>query len=427
MPIRPRLAWLPALLLLGACDRSYPLGTAVDAGAPPSSSTGGAAGGSDPGGLVTGGAGGKGGESGGKGGEPGDPAGGSGGAPGPAACPGPGAPTPERPLAIPPELLARRLAAFIWGTTSAQDLVARAAGVKTNLEVKRLAQSMFADPRFVSGVTALGDSWLGLNAAADYPGVDDVQGQVDNSLRKSMVWESTTFLRELFTTGDGSLSTLLLAPYGFVDQGLAKIYGVTPPGPGFSRVELPKEQRAGILTQASFLFLKPRAAARGHWLVDKMLCSGVPTHPNDPVPVPTIKPNPGETARQVEEREAGSPVCAPCHQLIDPAGFAFEHYDGLGRWRELDAGKPVDASGFLADTHPAPLKFDGARQLGEQLLGTCEVQRCLARVFLEHALEGPAAFDEATLDEVTAAFVASGLNLRELFAVVAASRPFLAP
>jgi hypothetical protein len=251
-----------------------------------------------------------------------------------------------------------------------------------------------------------------------------VRDQLDDTLRFSMVLETETFFKHLFG-GEGRLETLLLASYSFVDEPLAKLYGVAPTGP-FTRVNLIKEQRSGILTQASFLFLKPGPSARGTWLINKLLCTAVPEPPNGAVN-PVVDPFPGETTRQTLERSVSGPSCAACHQLIDPPGFAFGHYDALGRWRDQEAGQPIDATGMFRQTRPAPLKFDGARQLGEQLLGSCEVRRCVAQMFLQRALGGPKPIDEASVAEVAAAFEASDLNLRVLFEDVAASRPFLAP
>jgi hypothetical protein len=435
VPMPVRALALPLLLALLACERYYPLGTANDASVPPSNAPGTGGSTTSTGGSMGAGSsgdpGGKGGQAGsdlvGSGGSGGSV--GSGGSPAIAAC-SPATSMPERPLAISPEQVAQRLARYLWNGPADPQLVSQAASLKTNLEVRRLAQAMFSDPRFAVGVDEIVRGWLGLQDATLFEGAEEIRGEISDGLRPMMVIETGTFMRDLFVAGDGRLATVLLAPYSFINDRLAALYGVPGAGPGFQRVELPKEQRSGILTHASFLFMKPHASQRGSWLINKLLCSAVPPPPAD-FPSDPAESRPGETARQALERSTAQPACAACHRLVDPPGFAFEHYDALGRWRGQDNGQPVNATGIVENTMPAPLKFDGARQLGEQLLNSCDVQRCVSLGILARALLTlkplEPILDTATEDEVLGAFVASGLNLRELLAAIVSSRPFLAP
>jgi hypothetical protein len=333
---------------------------------------------------------------------------------------------PDRPVTLPPDVLAERLARFIWAgppNTWLMDRVRAVARSSTAIEV--LAQGMTAEPQFVDGVDALAREWLELDTAvAGFGGAEEVRAMADAGLRASMILETSTFVRDLFTAGDARLSTLLMASHSFVNERLAPLYDLPAvTGSGFSRVELDKDRRSGILTQASLLFSKPRISGRGTWVQNKLLCMGVPLPPSSNLE-PALSRQPGETDRQHLERSTASPSCRPCHQLIDPPGYALEHYDALGRWRDQDSGQPVDATGTLVDP---PLKFDGARQLAQQLVGSCQVQRCLVQVFLQRALGSPDAGTAADREEILRAFVSSGLNLRVLFSHVAASPPFLAP
>jgi hypothetical protein len=450
-----RFTAVTCLFLLAACDdRRYELGTLPDGGGGTSGAAGGAAGASGGGaGGVGGGAGGaagavggeggaamggvggegasggKGGASGGAGGE--GASGGSGGAVAPppvAICPVPAGPIPTRPLAISSAHVAERLAKFIWNDRSDAGLLAKAEGVKTNVEVQALARAMFSDPRFANGVDALAREWLGLEAAGSYPGADAVSGMFDPALRASMVTETNTFVRDLFVSGDGSLKTLLLASYTFVDDPLAKLYDLPAnPRGGQFRVNLDPARRSGILTQASLLFSKPYASARGTWMMNKLLCQEIPAPPLNMVGA-GFQQRFDETYRQTLDRYVASPACQPCHTITDPAGYALERYDQLGRWRDRDNGQPIDSTGLLVRPTDPPLKFDGVRQLGEQLVQSCEVQRCMAQVFLQRALGGPLRdSDQPAREEVARAFLASGLNLRELFALTAGSASFLAP
>jgi hypothetical protein len=397
---------LPALLLLAACDdRRYPLGSApVEAGAPTAGQGGGAV-------MGTGGG----------------PVGIDEGHLPRSTCSVPRVVTPEEPVALAPEVLARRLAAFLWNGEPDADLVGRAAVARTSAQVQALATAMTADPRWVGGVDALAREWLGLEKAEAYEGADEVKGMFDADLRASMVGETSLFIRDLFLSSDPRLPTLLLGSYSFVDERLAQLYGLAPVGSqGFVRVPLDQQQRAGILSQASVLFARPRISGRGTWVLNSLLCIGVPTPPAPGVDNLPVLRMPGQTERQVLEVGTANPGCQPCHAVIDPPGYAFGHYDALGRWSELDHGKPIDASGSL-QFQTVSLKFDGVRQLGEQLVGSCDLYRCAVQAYLHRALGSPKAGSAETRAALLWAFVDSGLDLRALFSWVAASPSFLAP
>jgi hypothetical protein len=399
-----------ALLLVTACDdRSYLVGTLpMPDAASEVTATGGASGmaatgGASPGMPTTGGTAGT-------------------NVPGVPACSIPEGVNVDRPVTLSPRVLAERLARFLWAAAPGEDLVLLAAAAQTSDQVRSLAALMTRDARFEAGVDALARDWLGFEVASSAVPAEEVRAQVDPELRASMVAETRAFVRDLFVSGDARLSTLLTASYSFVDGRLARLYDLPAVmGPDSARVELGMN-RAGILTQASMLFSNPWSAARGNWVTSKLLCMGVPPPPvshRDPAPG-----LPGDTGRQAQEHETTNPGCGTCHKLIDPVGFAFEHYDALGRWRDQDNGKPIDATGSLGDP---PLKFDGARQLAQALVDSCAVQRCAVQTFLNWATGIPQSGWAADRDALMRAFVASGLDLRALFTHVAASSAFLAP
>jgi hypothetical protein len=428
--MRLTTGWLMTVLLLGGCDdRRFDVGQVAGAGGTPLEPGGASGAGGSSG--STGGAAGKAGAGGGTAGS-----GGSGGAPPPvAACP-PSAPmVPVWPLAISTVQAADRLSALLWDTRAGTALIDRAASLKTNADVKALAREMLKDTRSYAGFDALSRRWLGLEQAATFAGAPEAQGQLTAELRASMVLETGRFFRDLLYSGDGTLGTLLTASYTFADEGLAKLYDLPPVPPAqWIRVELDRTRRSGILTQASFLFLKPRTSARGRWVRDVLLCQRLPPPPAGLDP--PLERSAGSTYRQaLEKRVASEASCSACHSISDPPGFAFEHYDPLGRWQDQDNGAAVDAHGKvdnLSGTLNIPagpeLSFDGARGLAEQLVASCAVQRCVSQSFLEYALGGELrASDEASKDDVASAFAASGNDMRELLVAIAGSRSFLAP
>jgi hypothetical protein len=141
----------------------------------------------------------------------------------------------------------------------------------------------------------------------------------------------------------------------------------------------------------------------------------------------TLQPVPGGTYRESLQASLSNPACAACHTYVDGPGFAFENYDPIGRFRTLDNGKPIDASGRLAGTMMGDLAFMDARDLARLLPQSCEVQMCMAQVFLSHAVLDPAPNDSFSYNEVLRAFAASGFNLAELLVLVTGSHGFASP
>jgi hypothetical protein len=195
--------------------------------------------------------------------------------------------------------------------------------------------------------------------------------------------ESALFLGEVFASG-GGLAELLTAPFSFVDATLAPLYGVAAPagaGDGFARVELDARQRAGFLTQIGFLARhgdrEPDPILRGAYINQKLLCLNL-------APPPGATENlgmPPASARTNRERVAAitSPAaCAACHQtVINPAGFAFENYDPLGRYRTSDNGQPIDAADSYAFAS-GPRAFRDAVEWSRLLAESREVHDCYA-------------------------------------------------
>jgi hypothetical protein len=136
---------------------------------------------------------------------------------------------------------------------------------------------------------------------------------------------------------------------------------------------------------------------------------------------------PGTTYRQRLERATADPACLACHRLVDPPGFSLESLDALGRFRTVDNGQPVDASGTIM-LDGRTVRFTGAVELGRALATSCDVRLCTARRWLEHALgRSLGDTDEASVREVAAAFAASGFDLRELLVAIVQTQAFLAP
>jgi hypothetical protein len=193
----------------------------------------------------------------------------------------------------------------------------------------------------------------------------------DDNLREAFQRETELFFESQLRE-DHSVVDLLRANYTFVNERLARHYGIPGVyGSHFRRVTFTDDRRAGLLGQGSILTVTSYAhrtspVKRGHWLLENLL--GAPPPP-PPANVPALKENneggrPTSVRARLEEHRK-NPVCASCHAKIDPLGFALENFDAIGRWRTTDeAGDPIDASGMLADG----TKFQGPAEFRTALL-----------------------------------------------------------
>lgn len=324
--------------------------------------------------------------------------------------------------------MATALSYYLWDTMPDADLLdaAAAGGLAEPAAVEAQVERMMADPRSRDAVLSFYEQLFEYDRAAtlsrDATSFPDFQAQLGG-----MVDELHAFVDDVVRTRDGTLEELLTAPYSFVDGRTASLYGVAAPeGEGMLRVELDPAQRAGVLTQLGFLTIHatPVSSApprRGRFVVDRMLCMSIPPPPDN---VPGIAPPDGapKTTRQTFEQHATDPVCAGCHQILDPAGFALENYDMLGRWRAEENGIPVDASTELDGLADLGGAIDGGVDLANALAESDAVRACVVRQNLRFALgRGDVAGDQAWLQALGERFGASGHRLRDLYAAIAAS------
>ena len=203
----------------------------------------------------------------------------------------------------------------------------------------------------------------------------DLFPDFDDNLRQSFRRE-TELLFESVIQEDRSVLDLLTADYTFVNERLARHYGIPDIyGSRFRRVAITDDARRGLLGQGSILALTSHAertspVVRGKWILENILGTPVPPPPPD---VPPLKGNQeGQRPRTMREQMAehrANPVCASCHKAMDPIGFAMENFDAVGAWRTRDAGNPIDASGELADG----TKVDGVVTLRNALVSRPEL------------------------------------------------------
>src|SRR5690606_13396069 len=202
-------------------------------------------------------------------------------------------------------------------------------------------------------------------------------------MRQAMLDETSQFFLELFD-GGGTIGELYSADFTMLNQPLAEFYGLGGAGgDGFTRVPLEGRRATGILGQASFLTQhslpeNSSPVQRGVMVRERLLCQDLPPVPED---LDTTLQDPAAFANNREryQQHSENPVCANCHQAIDPVGFAFEQYDAFGRYREQDMGSPVDATGELSGVVGGPIALDGLQSLNDYLSISDEARACFIR------------------------------------------------
>jgi hypothetical protein len=252
--------------------------------------------------------------------------------------------------------LASRLSFFLWSTIPDDELrdVAAKGRLHEPRTLERETRRMLADPRSSALVENFAGEWLQLRELKDAQPADP---QFDENLRRSML-EETQLLFASIVREDRSVVQLLDSDYTYVDERLARHYGIPGiHGSYMRRIALPPDSpRRGLLGQASVLTVtsagdRTSPVMRGAWIMENLLGAPVPRPP--PGVVTELKQDPNAarplTVRARLEQHRANPTCAACHQIMDPLGFSLENFDLDGRWREREGAQPVDATGKLVD------------------------------------------------------------------------------
>jgi len=286
--------------------------------------------------------------------------------------------------------LASRLSFFLWSSIPDDTLldIAGRGQLRNPAVLEREVRRMIADPRADSFVRNFTGQWLHTrNLRTVQPNHDEFP-DFDDTLRDAFQRETELFFDSIMR-GDRNVLDLLTADYTFVNERLAKHYGIPYVyGSHFRRVMLTDDARRGLLGKGGLLMVTSRAdrtapVLRGKWILENVL--GTPPPP--PLPnVPPLEASAAEaprTLRERMERHRASPTCAGCHKVMDPLGFALENFDATGAWRTREAGVQLDASGQLADG----TKVDGVVALRQALLARSDVfVRTLTEKLMTYAL-----------------------------------------
>ena len=328
--------------------------------------------------------------------------------------------------------LASRLSYFLWSTMPDEELFGLAAQGRLQNPTVLAAQAkrMLKDPRSRALSDNFAGQWLQLRSLDSMSPDPKRFTDFDDGLRQAMKTETELFFQSIVNE-DRSVLDFLNAPYTFLNEQLAKHYGIDGvQGGDFRRVTLAGDQRGGILTQASLLTVtsnptRTSPVKRGKWVMENLLGTPLPPAPPN---VPALSDdNKGPlvgTLRQRMVQHRANPACASCHARMDPIGFGLENYDAVGKWRTADGDTTVDPSGVLPDGS----KFSGPAQLKQVLMRKKSLfVHCLAEKLMTYALgRGVERTDRCSIDDIVVSTQKDGDRFSVLVAAIVRSDPFRA-
>jgi mono/diheme cytochrome c family protein len=328
--------------------------------------------------------------------------------------------------------LASRLSFFLWSSIPDDQLLDLAARgkLKDPAVLEQQVRRMLADSRSKALMTNFAGQWLYLRSLKIAKPDAWAFPDFDENLREAFQQETQLFL-ESIVREDRSVLNLLNANYTFLNERLARFYGIPNVyGSGFRRVALSGEERRGLLGEGSVLAVTSYAnrtspTLRGKWLLENILGTPPPPPPPD---VPSLKEEQAGnskalTMRERMEEHRKNPVCAGCHAGMDPLGFALENFDGVGKWRiRSEANTPIDASGVLPDG----TKFNGPDGLRKILLSHPEqFATTVTEKLLTYSLgRGLQYYDKPAVRKITREAAASDYRWSTLILGIVKSVPF---
>jgi len=326
-----------------------------------------------------------------------------------------------------PYEVASRLSYMVYASMPDDPLfaAAKAGQLATPKDLQTQLQRMLTDPksRFAENYA---QQWLGVRSIETSQPDTKLYPGFSVALANSMKREVDLYFDE-FVKQNLPAEQLLTASFSYVDSALAKHYGMPAvTGTDLTRVMLATPQRGGLLGMGALLLGTSRGnrtspVARGRWVLDALMCAPPPPPP-DTVKLPSEDVIAATSGRAFLENHRKDPVCAACHNSMDPIGLALENYDAIGAWRDTDHGQPIDASGNLPDG----TKFNGRAELETTLAKDPRLRACLSKGLLTYSL------GRAVRDDVDAAYVdtvakgtgAATVGMRDLLMGVVASDSF---
>ncbi len=324
--------------------------------------------------------------------------------------------------------IASALSYTFWASTPDNELLdAAESGALTdpaNIEIQ--ARRLLAHPRSRDILGDFAAQWLGIERVltadknpTDFP-------TFDAAMRAAALSETRRFISHVAFDSTGRFDELIAAPYTFANSTLAPLYGLSSASAAHAPLPDPSGERVGLLGHASVLAAYAHSdqtspIKRGLFVRQRLLCQDFPPPPANAGGVPEVDPN--ATTRERFRQHSDNPTCYACHQYIDGAGFGFEHFDPIGRWRDSEKNLPIDAHGDLKDVEGfgsgTPGEFDGLPALANILTASDAAPACFVKQyhrFVMGSLELTA--DTCTLRALHETFETNDRRITELMVAI---------
>lgn len=327
---------------------------------------------------------------------------------------------------------ASRLSYLLWGSMPDDTLFSAAEQGKltTREDIQAQARRMLEDAKAHDAVANFHQQWLDYDRIANVGKDAAAFPEWNAEIGPLMHEETKRFLDEAVFGPSGGLSYLLSSPSTFLNAKLASFYGVSgPAGDAFAPATLDATQRAGLLTLGSLLTINAHSnqtspVHRGKLVRELLLCDAIPPPPAN-VMIKAPEPDPSSTTRERFAQHSADAACKACHSLMDPLGFGFENYDGMGRYRATENGVPIDASGELTGTD-VDGAFTGVVGLASKLALSKEVQSCYATQWFRFAYgRGENTGDACSLATLRQSLANSNGSIKDMLVALTQTDAFL--
>ncbi len=331
--------------------------------------------------------------------------------------------------------VASRIALGLWDSLPDSVLwqAASQGKLRTAEQVARQAKRMVRDPRTRAKLRYFLHHWLDYDRAENLAKDKKLFPEFDSVLASDLRTSLDLFLDDVIWSGDGDCRNLLLSDAMFVNKPLARFYDIqVPVADDFVKVTCDPAKRAGVLTHpflmATFAYHKSSSPIhRGVFVVRSLVGRAL-----KPPPIAVAPLDEGldskMTTRERVALQTKPAACNTCHALINPLGFSFEHYDAMGRYREREKDRPIDASGAYRTLAGKRVTFTGARQLAEYLARSDEVHRTFVEQLFHSVVKQPlAAYGPKTLEELTKSFEETDFNVQKLLVTIINKTVFWKP
>lgn len=320
---------------------------------------------------------------------------------------------------------AGRLASFLTASVPDAELMraARADALLDPAGILAETDRLLATPRAEAAMTEFFAETIELAELETVTKDTAVYPQFTAGLKAEMAAELRLLFADIALARGASLTELLTTSVAFVGPELGALYGVAATGPG-TRVELPASAgRGGLLGRAAFLSIQAHNVTtsptfRGKFVRTKLMCQEIPPPP--PGAAVELEVTEGGTMRDKLEQHATDPLCRSCHEVMDPAGFALEHFDPIGGWRDLDNDLPIDATGDIDGAW-----FDGAAELGRVVSETPQYPQCMAMQLYRFANGRVERWEDlGTIEAIGEVYAADGQRFAPLVHAIVTSDAF---